>query len=88
VYTVGASATVYLDVKGRVDIDKEIAKAKDRLKRANEVAEKQRKIMDGEWEEKVSSAVKEMEREKLRAAEVEARNWEASIGQFERLKIE
>ena len=29
VYTVGTSATVYLDIQGRIDIDKEIAKARD-----------------------------------------------------------
>lgn len=88
VYTVGASATVFLDVKGRIDIDKEIAKAKDRLRKADETAARQKKIMDKEWEEKVSGAVKEMEREKLKAAEVEARNWQASIEQFEKLKLE
>jgi valyl-tRNA synthetase len=88
VYTVGTSATVFLDIKGRIDVDKEIAKAKDRLKKANEVQERQKKIMDKEWEEKVSEAVKETEREKLKAAEVESRNWVASIEQFERLKIE
>ncbi|PSN69580.1 valyl-tRNA synthetase-like protein [Corynespora cassiicola Philippines] len=88
VYTVGASATVYLDVKGRIDIDKEITKAKDRLKKATESVEKLKKIMDPEWEEKVSDSVKETEKEKLKAAEIEGRNWEASIQQFERLKIE
>lgn len=88
VYTVGASATVFLDVKGRIDIDKEITKAQERLKKTNEVMEKQRKIMDAEWEEKVSEAVKEQEREKLKAAEVEGRNLQRSLEQFERLKLE
>ncbi|KAF2750725.1 valyl-tRNA synthetase-like protein [Sporormia fimetaria CBS 119925] len=88
VYTVGSSATVFLDIKGRIDIDKEIQKAKERLAKANEAAEKQRKIMDAEWEEKVSPAVQEVEREKLRAVETEARNWEGSLRQFESLKLE
>ncbi|KAF2468062.1 uncharacterized protein BDR25DRAFT_290612 [Lindgomyces ingoldianus] len=88
VYTVGASATAFLDIKGRVDIDKEIAKAKERLKKAGEMVEKQKKILAGEdFEEKVSAAVKETEREKLKAAEVDAGNWEMSIQQFEKLKI-
>lgn len=87
VYTVGTSATLYLDVKGRIDIDKEIAKAKDRLKKANDTVEKQRKMMDRNWEAKVSEAVKETEREKLRAAELEAGNFEKSIAQFEKLRI-
>jgi valyl-tRNA synthetase len=58
------------------------------LKKANETTDKQKKIMDEEWEKKVSESVKETEREKLKAAEVEAQNWQASIEQFERLKIE
>lgn len=89
VYTVGASATVFLDIKGRVDIDKEITKAKDRLKKADEAVQKQKKILGMEdFETKVSEAVKEMEREKLKAAETECRNWEMSINQFERLRLE
>ncbi|KAF1997617.1 valyl-tRNA synthetase-like protein [Amniculicola lignicola CBS 123094] len=89
VHSVGSQATVFLDIKGKIDIEKEIAKAKDRLAKANEAAEKQKKVMGIEgWEEKVSEAVKETERERLRAVELEARNWGASIGQFERLKIE
>jgi valyl-tRNA synthetase len=88
VYTLGASATVFLDIKGRVDIDKEISKAKDRLKKATEAVTRQKKILGEEgFEEKVSDVVKEIEKEKLRTAEAETRNWEMSIQQFEKLKI-
>lgn len=87
VYTIGTSATAYLDVKGRIEPDKEITKAQDRLTKANETITRQKKIMDAEWEQKVSDAVKEQEREKLRTAELEAKNWEASIAQFEKMKI-
>ena len=87
VHTIGSSATAYLDVKGRIEVDKEITKAQDRLKKANETVDKQKKIMDAEWEEKVSDVVKEQEKEKLRAAEIEGRNWQASIEQFEKLKL-
>jgi valyl-tRNA synthetase len=87
VYTVGTSATVYLNVEGRIDPDKEIAKAKDRLEKAKDTIQKQRKIMDEAWELKVSEAVKEAEREKLRAAELESSNFEKSIAQFEQLKL-
>jgi valyl-tRNA synthetase len=87
VYTVGSSATAYLDVKGRIEIDKEITKAQDRLVKANETITRQKKIMDDEWEQKVSDAVKEQEREKLKTAELEAKNWEASIEQFEKMKL-
>jgi valyl-tRNA synthetase len=44
--------------------------------------------MDAEWEEKVSDVAKEQERSKLKDAETEARNWQASIEQFEKLKLE
>ena len=88
VYTIGTSATAYLDVKGRIELDKEITKAQDRLTKANETITRQKKIMDDEWEQKVSDAVKEQEREKLKTAELEAKNWEASIEQFEKMKIE
>lgn len=88
VYTIGSSATAYLDVKGRIEIDKEITKAQDRLAKANDTIARQKKIMDPEWEEKVSDVVKDQERSKLRDAETEARNWQASIEQFEKLKLE
>ncbi|EFQ92380.1 hypothetical protein PTNB73_09823 [Pyrenophora teres f. teres] len=88
VYTIGTSATAYLDVKGHIELDKEITKAQDRLTKANETITRQKKIMDDEWEQKVSDAVKEQEKEKLKAAELEAKNWEASIQQFEKMKIE
>jgi valyl-tRNA synthetase len=88
VYTVGSSATAYLDVKGRIEIDKEITKAQKRLTKANGTITRQKKIMDNEWEAKVSDVVKEQERSKLKDAETEARNWQASIEQFERLKLE
>ena len=88
VYTLGSSATVFLDIKGRVDIDKEIAKAKDRLKKANEVVKKQQKVLSEEgFEEKVPDVVKDLEKERLRSAEAESKNWEMSMQQFERLKI-
>ncbi|KAF2132681.1 valyl-tRNA synthetase-like protein [Dothidotthia symphoricarpi CBS 119687] len=88
VYTIGSTATAYLDVKGRIEIDKEITKAQDRLKKATETIEKQKQIMDVDWEGKVSDVVKEQEKEKLKGAEIEARNWQASIEQFHSLKLE
>ena len=89
VYTVGSAATVFLDVKGRIEVDGEIKKAKERLRKANETVERQKKIMGAEgWEGKASDVVKEGEREKLRAAEIEGANWEMTLEQFERLKLE
>jgi valyl-tRNA synthetase len=88
VYTIGSSATAFLDVKGRIEIDKEIIKAQDRLAKASETIAKQKRLMDNEWEEKVSDVVKEFEKSRLKDAETEARNWQASIEQFESLKLE
>ncbi len=87
VYTIGSAATAYLDVKGRIEIEKEIKKAQERLSKANETIARQKKVMDAEWEEKVSDVVKDQEREKLKTAELEAKNWEASIEQFQKLKL-
>ena len=58
------------------------------MSKANETITRQKKVMDKEWEEKVSDVVKDQEKGKLRDAETEARNWQASIEQFERLKLE
>jgi valyl-tRNA synthetase len=88
VYTIGSAATAYLDVKGRIEIEKEITKARERLVKANETIARQQKIMDAEWEQKVSDVVKDLEKGKLKDAETEAKNWQASIEQFQNLKLE
>ena len=89
VFAVSASAAVFLEVKGRVDIDVEITKAQTKMKKAAEGATKQRKILDApDFADKVSEAVKEAESKKLEDLLVEQRNYERSIEQFERLKLE
>ncbi|KAF2008698.1 valyl-tRNA synthetase [Aaosphaeria arxii CBS 175.79] len=87
VYIIGTSATVYLNVEGQIDIDKEITKAKARRNKANETIRKQLKIMDPSWEAKASELVKDAELEKLRAAELESGNFEKTIAQFEKMKM-
>ena len=88
VQSISASAAVYLLVKGRIDIEAEIEKAKTRLAKASEAVEKQRKIVNGEHFGKRPVEVQESERQRLvdRRAEIEV--LEASVGQFERLKLE
>ena len=88
VQAIGASAAVYLLVRGRVDIDAEIEKAKQRLARANEVVTKQRKIVRGEGWAKMREEAQSIEKKKLEDAESEVAVLEGSIQQFERLKIE
>lgn len=89
VFAVSASAAVYLEVKGRVNIDAEITKAQSKIKKAADGATKQRKILDApDFADKVSEAVKEAEKKKLEDLMVEQRNYERSIEQFEKLKLE
>ncbi|KAK5016722.1 hypothetical protein LTR60_002272 [Cryomyces antarcticus] len=89
VFAVSSSAAVFLEVKGRVDVDQEIKKAQLKMKKAADGAQKQRKVLEAEgFEEKVSSAVLEAEKKKLADLLAEEKNYEGSIEQFERLKLE
>ncbi|KAL9120281.1 MAG: hypothetical protein Q9187_003160 [Circinaria calcarea] len=89
VFAVSSSAAVFLLVKGRVDIEAEISKAQKKLERASENVRKQRGILDDEgFRSKVADELQEVERRKLRDAEAECREFEESIQQFERLKLE
>ncbi|TKA78490.1 Valine--tRNA ligase, mitochondrial [Cryomyces minteri] len=88
VFAVSSSAAVFLEVKGRVDVDQEIKKAQLKMKKAADGAQKQRKVLEAEgFEEKVSSAVLEAEKKKLADLLAEEKNYEGSIEQFERLKL-
>lgn len=88
VQAVSASAAVYLQVKGRIDIDAEIQKAKTRMAKANEGVKRQRKIVDGEGWTKMKAEVQDIEKSKLKDAEKEVEVLEGSVAQFERLKLE
>ena len=86
---VSASATVFLHVKGRVDIDQEIEKARKKMERASETVKKQKAILNDEaYKTKVSEELQEVERKKLRDAEAEVKEMETAMQQFERLKLE
>ena len=88
-YTVSATVTVFLRIKGRVDIDGEIKKARAKLERAAAAAEKSKKILGDEgYKEKASEELQEAERKRLADAEAEVREMEASMMQFEALKLE
>lgn len=86
--SIGASAAVYLLVKGRIDIDAEIEKTKTRLAKAREAVEKQRKMVEGQNFGKMAGEAQETERRKLGDKRAEEDLLEASVGQFERLKLE
>ncbi|KAF2224229.1 tRNA synthetases class I-domain-containing protein [Elsinoe ampelina] len=89
VFSISASASAYLEVAGRVDLDAEIAKAKTKMQKASEGVKKQRKVLEAEgFADKVSYQVVETERAKLRDLEAEVGNYEKSLGEFEKLKLE
>jgi valyl-tRNA synthetase len=75
-------------VKGLVDLDEEIKKAQTKLKKASEIASKQRKALnDPDFVTKVSPAVQELEKAKLEEVLAQERNYEQSIAQFQQLKL-
>ncbi len=89
VFSVSSSAAVYLYVKGRVDIDGEIAKASKKIDKAKQGIERQNKILnDDGYKEKVSKELQEIEAKKLADFETEVKAFEETIKQFEVLKLE
>jgi len=89
VYVVSSAVAVFLEVRGRVDVNEEISKAKVKMQKAADMAKKQRKVLDAEdFQTKVSEAVQEDERKKLTEALAAQENYERSIQQFEKLKLE
>lgn len=86
---VSSSATVFLLVKGRIDIDAEIEKAQRKLGRAAEAVKKHQAILQDEgYHQNVSEELLEAQRQRLRNAEAEVREMEGSVQQFETLKLE
>lgn len=88
-YPVSTVASVFLHVKGRVDMDAEIAKAKKKLDKAQATIQKQEKILgDATYKDRASEAVREADEKKLAEAHQEVRNFEETIKQFEQIKLE
>lgn len=78
-----------MHVKGRVDLDGEIAKANKKLEKTIAGIEKQKKILDDPtYQKKASLELQEVEKKKLEDLEVEQRGFEETIKQFETLKLE
>jgi valyl-tRNA synthetase len=89
VYAVSVSAAVFLDVKGHVNIDEEIVKAQQKMKKASDSAAKQKKLIGSdEFKEKVSTAVQAEEQKKLDEFLAVQENYEKTITQFQTLKLE
>ncbi|KAE8447460.1 Valine--tRNA ligase, mitochondrial [Mollisiaceae sp. DMI_Dod_QoI] len=89
VFSVSAAASVFLHVKGRVDIDGEISKASKKLEKTKQGIERQQKILGDEgYKEKVAKELQEVEMRKLADLETERKAFEETIKQFEALKTE
>jgi valyl-tRNA synthetase len=88
VFAVSTDAAVFLKLEGDINIDDEIKKAQQKLKKAADGVTKQRKLVEAEdFKEKVSSAVREEEHKKLAEFEAQQRNYEKTIQQFETMKL-
>ncbi|KAF8866576.1 valyl-tRNA synthetase-like protein [Acephala macrosclerotiorum] len=89
VFSVSSSASVFLHVKGRVDIDGEISKASKKLEKTKQGIDRQQKILGDEgYKEKVAKELQEVEMRKLADLETERKAFEETIKQFEALKTE
>ncbi|KAI7913008.1 valyl-tRNA synthetase [Pyricularia oryzae] len=89
VFPCGSTAAVFLHVKGRVDIDAEIAKAQKKLDRASGQIDRQKKVLnDPKYQEKVTAELQATEKKRLADMESEAEGFKATIKQFEDLKLE
>jgi valyl-tRNA synthetase len=88
-FPVSSAASVFLHVKGRVDIDGEISQAVKKLERTRAGIERQRKILDNpNYKDKVKPELQEVEKRKLSDLEMEHMEFEITIKQFEALKAE
>jgi valyl-tRNA synthetase len=87
-YGATANTTVWLEMKGEVDVDEEIKKAQAKLKKASDSASKQQKLVSADdFQSKVSPAVQQVEKEKLEELQSQVRNYEKSIEMFHALKL-
>ncbi|KAI1847381.1 hypothetical protein JX265_005560 [Neoarthrinium moseri] len=88
-YPVSSAATVFLHVKGRVDIDGEIDKATKKLQKTRAAIQKAEKLLnDPAYQQKADAALQENDRKRLGDLESEAKGFEGTIKQFEGLKLE
>lgn len=88
-FPVSSAVSVFMHVKGRIDLDDEITKANKKLDKARTAVQKQRKlVLDPTYRDKVAAATQEADRKRLNDLESEMKGFEATIEQFEALKLE
>jgi valyl-tRNA synthetase len=88
VSAVSAKASVFLHVKGRVDVDAEIKKADSKLKKAQDSINKQGKLLnDKNFLSKATDELKEAEQKKLVDLEAVVRGIEETVKELQKLRI-
>jgi len=86
---VNAQATAFLMVKGRIDVEAEIEKARRKMERAEETIRAQKTLMAKDaFKAKVTEEAQEAEGRKLANAEKEVEEMEFALKSFETLKME
>lgn len=88
-FPVSSAVSVFIHVKGRVNLDEEISKASKKLEKAHAAVLKQRKLIsDPTYREKVAVATQDADRKRLADLESEADGFATTIEQFKTLKLE
>jgi len=89
VYAISSEVVVLLDVASTIkDVGQEIAKVQAKLKKSQMAATKQKELLGREgFEDKVSEALVAEEKKKLADTLAAIGNYEATIAQFEKLKV-
>ena len=85
--SISKDCNVYLLVKGRVDVDSEIAKAQAKLSKAEEACARQEKLINTEdYKKKVKKSVQEADANKVADLKAEAETLRQVIAKFEGLR--
>lgn len=88
-FSVSSAVSVFIHVRDRVNLDKEITKATTKLEKARAAVQKQRKLVsDPTYVEKVAVATQDADKKKLADLENEANGFETTIEQSKQLKLE
>lgn len=85
--SISKDCNVYLLVKGRIDVDSEIAKAQAKLGKTNEARKRQEKLIAAaDYQKKVKASVQEQDRKKVEDLKVEEESLSRLIEKFEGLR--
>ncbi|KAK5124217.1 hypothetical protein LTR85_001920 [Meristemomyces frigidus] len=86
VYPVSAAAAVFLELKGKVDPEREIQKMKPKMAKAADAVNKQEELIQS-LGDKAAEEVRQKEQEHLKGLLSEQRAYEESMARFEAMKL-